>query len=1145
MPITLKQSLISYKDNEGVYHGINTLGETATINQLTSIRNEASRQIGNIQQAGDAARDSVPLEYTTLSDKVDNLESSIAPLYSELTLPADAGTYCTYNGVLYRANTTIASGETWTSSHWTKVNVGGEIGDLKSALNDEVADIKEAIYNISETESPETDWRIGYFQRSSGEVRTSTTTQICTIDAGIPSDVTHIIADSGYQFRVFGWGNSGYLGTWRQGVFQTSNAGTPYDYLDLRPLKSAGATIIKLVVTRTDEQDITVSEGENITYRVENSKIDEVDNKFIRYDAAQTLTDAQKQQARDNIGASTGAVLYSEPQTLTDEQKNTARGNIGAVTVGDITDAVNQLQMSGLIHETLPAKSFAQGMYNSSGNISGGQGSSNIRTWDYLPSNVVSVSVANGYTMSIHMWDTSKDPVEHVGFIKNSSNGMNLSDETIISGYPATYKFKVVLYPPIGVDVYWYADYDKISLGYATDKKLITDGVAADAKTVGDLLEVEYTKISTTADDWTKGSINISNGGNTSPSTRIRTIAPDGVSSARVINGANMVFLAFCWAGDTYQGRWLGSEFTTLSGSSLGYFSELDFAPIYKTGSTKVVIVAMVGTDNTQGIATTDGANIEFVKCESVIDSHNADLTELRNDQDFNMAWSCLHAYDFQKGSYNTTTGEHRVDASTTLMRTKDYLPENVGGVKAAQGYKIAVFAYDTSIVIPDPNPDNIRQFIGTITLTGIRKNAGDDIWRTDYVDLRQYPAPYKFKVVLTRANSDDTDETNNTTVSIPVDYVNVLVYTQKIGIPVHSPYDHGPYDIYKERFADWYSGQQTSYTAEGFGENTTYAQVIAAFDGLVTLDPVYVSKVKLGTTSGTASRAGFDYDGEPYSYDIWEYVFKPKKYGIDLSPKKVPKIYMDGSMHGFEKCGTYGVYYFLKDLITKWDTVPVLASIRQSVEIHVIPVSNPWGFTHNTYQNGQGVNINRNFSFNGEWTVNPAWEQNASGNAPFDQTESQIIRDWLIAAEPDLLLYANLHTYGRYETSNYTNINVCLPIGDSNDDYYDRFLRVLVNHINEQTLRWPIMYPAIQPGPDIMLGFIQAHQEASDSSIRGQAAWWASAMRKIVALTLEGINGLKDAGVTIIPSFTGDVYKIDSENIGNLIIQTLREYGD
>ena len=57
---------------------------------------------------------------------------------------------------------------------------------------------------------------------------------------------------------------------------------------------------------------------------------------FVRYDAAQSLTDEQKAQARANIGADTvqGAVRYDAAQSLTDAQKTQARGNIGAAPGG-------------------------------------------------------------------------------------------------------------------------------------------------------------------------------------------------------------------------------------------------------------------------------------------------------------------------------------------------------------------------------------------------------------------------------------------------------------------------------------------------------------------------------------------------------------------------------------------------------------------------------------------------------------------------------------------------------------------------------------------------------------------------------------------------------------------------------------------
>nr|DAL09367.1 MAG TPA_asm: nucleoid-associated protein [Caudoviricetes sp.] len=60
------------------------------------------------------------------------------------------------------------------------------------------------------------------------------------------------------------------------------------------------------------------------------------EDNFVRYDAAQSLTDEQKAQARTNIGADTvqGAVRYDAAQTLADAQKTQARSNIGAAPDG-------------------------------------------------------------------------------------------------------------------------------------------------------------------------------------------------------------------------------------------------------------------------------------------------------------------------------------------------------------------------------------------------------------------------------------------------------------------------------------------------------------------------------------------------------------------------------------------------------------------------------------------------------------------------------------------------------------------------------------------------------------------------------------------------------------------------------------------
>ena len=56
-------------------------------------------------------------------------------------------------------------------------------------------------------------------------------------------------------------------------------------------------------------------------------------SKAVRYDTAQSLSDAQKLQARNNIGVGTGLVAYDAVQTLTGAQKAQARQNIGATQI--------------------------------------------------------------------------------------------------------------------------------------------------------------------------------------------------------------------------------------------------------------------------------------------------------------------------------------------------------------------------------------------------------------------------------------------------------------------------------------------------------------------------------------------------------------------------------------------------------------------------------------------------------------------------------------------------------------------------------------------------------------------------------------------------------------------------------------------
>lgn len=70
------------------------------------------------------------------------------------------------------------------------------------------------------------------------------------------------------------------------------------------------------------------------------SSAQSVVNGAVLYNAAQSLTSAQKLQARNNIGVTDSAVVYNAAQSLTSAQKLQARINIGAVEIADDTTGI-------------------------------------------------------------------------------------------------------------------------------------------------------------------------------------------------------------------------------------------------------------------------------------------------------------------------------------------------------------------------------------------------------------------------------------------------------------------------------------------------------------------------------------------------------------------------------------------------------------------------------------------------------------------------------------------------------------------------------------------------------------------------------------------------------------------------------------
>lgn len=93
---------------------------------------------------------------TAAETDISTLRGTIANEYASQAYAV--GDYCYYNGLLYRCNTEISVGETWTSGHWTAVDVMPELNNLK---NDMISSTSVSPFNILTYTDPKNSTNTG------------------------------------------------------------------------------------------------------------------------------------------------------------------------------------------------------------------------------------------------------------------------------------------------------------------------------------------------------------------------------------------------------------------------------------------------------------------------------------------------------------------------------------------------------------------------------------------------------------------------------------------------------------------------------------------------------------------------------------------------------------------------------------------------------------------------------------------------------------------------------------------------------------------------------------------------------------------------------------------------------------------------
>ncbi len=305
----------------------------------------------------------------------------------------------------------------------------------------------------------------------------------------------------------------------------------------------------------------------------------------------------------------------------------------------------------------------------------------------------------------------------------------------------------------------------------------------------------------------------------------------------------------------------------------------------------------------------------------------------------------------------------------------------------------------------------------------------------------------------------------------------------------------------------EYFRGLCDSYSSEGFANETRYDDYIEKFKALIVGHEAYVTETELGAAS----------DGQ----SIYMYDFKPVRW--DNETINIPKIIIVAGQHGWEKCNVFGLYYFVKDLLNNWFGSTSLEYLRHHVELMIVPVVNTYGFDNFQYKNANGVNINRNYDAN--WVLlEDTTSQQYGGAEPFDQPESQLIRN-LVLGNSDCVLLIDSHTNSTTNTVSWDKLGY-YGICNRTDTYFNRIRNALPELVSKISPMFNVDYNL--GAPNTMFGFM------TTSEGNGILRTWACD-NNITSVLIEGFAGFLEG-----EPVSHDIYKANEEQIVNWLITAM-----
>lgn len=148
------------------------------------------------------------------------------------------------------------------------------------------------------------------------------------------------------------------------------------------------------------------------------------------------------------------------------------------------------------------------------------------------------------------------------------------------------------------------------------------------------------------------------------------------------------------------------------------------------------------------------------------------------------------------------------------------------------------------------------------------------------------------------------------------------------------------------------------------------------------------------------------------------------------------PVMHVEGNVHGLHEWRTcYWVSEFMRLLHDPSglaaDTAAAIEDLKTRYSFSFIPACNPDGYVSNVYQNGNAVNLNRNFgnsipaNSHWEWGPSDPGHPQYRGPSAFSEVETQYIRDRILDLRP--VSFMDNHTWSA-EQEGFTTLLCRVP---------------------------------------------------------------------------------------------------------------------